>query len=232
MGRGRGDSSGLVTSAAMSSAKHRGADETLPSDSELAAVVAGGRGRRSLRHAAGRRTESLHAEDRRDRRPRRRRRLDPRTTGRRREDHGLRPRRVPRRGSRGVVLREAAERIGGDLVGRATRIEGEILTVLAEWRPDQRIVTNVESWAGVVLELVGLPRAMFTPRSRSVAPSAGPRTSWNSTPKARSWAPVPAASAPNYPRPARPDDDTDYTALMQSHPGAQPPAVFTGSMEP
>lgn len=72
---------------------------------------------------------------------------------------------------RGVVLREAAERIGGDLVQRAAGIEGEILGVLAEWRPDQRIVTNVEYWAGVVLELVGLPRSMFTPTfsvSRSI----------------------------------------------------------------
>ncbi len=72
---------------------------------------------------------------------------------------------------RGVVLRAAAERLGGDLVERAAGIEGEILAVLAEWKPDQRIVTNVEFWAGVVLELAGLPRAMFTPTfsvSRSI----------------------------------------------------------------
>ena len=76
---------------------------------------------------------------------------------------------------RGVVLREAAERLGGDLVVRAAGIEGEILAVLSEWRPDQRIVTNVEFWAGVVLELVGLPREMFTPTfsvSRSIGWSA------------------------------------------------------------
>ncbi|MFT7609922.1 MAG: citrate synthase [Candidatus Aldehydirespiratoraceae bacterium] len=72
---------------------------------------------------------------------------------------------------RGVVLREAAERLGGDLVERAAGIEQEILAVLAEWKPDQRIVTNVEFWAAVVLELAGLPRAMFTPTfsvSRSI----------------------------------------------------------------
>ncbi|NIR39261.1 MAG: citrate synthase [Actinobacteria bacterium] len=72
---------------------------------------------------------------------------------------------------RGVVLREAAEGLGGDLVARAAGIEQEILGVLAEWKPDQRIVTNVEFWASVVLELAGLPRAMFTPTfsvSRSV----------------------------------------------------------------
>lgn len=72
---------------------------------------------------------------------------------------------------RGVVLREAAERLGGELVDRAAGIEEEILAVLAEWKPDQRIVTNVEFWAGVVLELAALPRAMFTPTfsvSRSI----------------------------------------------------------------
>ena len=76
---------------------------------------------------------------------------------------------------RGVVLREAAERLGGDLVERAAGIEAEILVVLAEWKPDQRIVTNVEFWASVVLELAGLPRAMFTPTfsvSRSIGWSA------------------------------------------------------------
>lgn len=76
---------------------------------------------------------------------------------------------------RGVVLREAAERLGGELVERAAGIEQEILAVLAEWKPGQRIVTNVEFWAAVVLELAGLPRAMFTPTfsvSRSIGWSA------------------------------------------------------------
>ncbi len=76
---------------------------------------------------------------------------------------------------RGVVLREAAESMGGELVERAAQIEDAILDVLAEWKPDARIVTNVEYWASVVLELVGLPRAMFSPTfsvSRSIGWSA------------------------------------------------------------
>ncbi len=83
---------------------------------------------------------------------------------------------------RGVVLRAAAESLsttlgadGADLVRRAAGIEAEILAALAAWKPDQRIVTNVEFWAGVVLELAGLPRAMFTPTfsvSRSIGWSA------------------------------------------------------------
>lgn len=62
-----------------------------------------------------------------------------------------------------VVLREAAEGIGGELVERAAAIEERILDTLATWKPEHRIVTNVEFWAAVVLELAGVPRAMFTP---------------------------------------------------------------------
>ena len=76
---------------------------------------------------------------------------------------------------RGVVLRAAAESLGGELVDRAAAIESVVLRVLAEWRPDHRIVTNVEYWAAVVLELAGLPRDMFTPTfavSRTIGWSA------------------------------------------------------------
>ena len=72
---------------------------------------------------------------------------------------------------RGPVLREAAEALGGSLVARAAAIEQEILGVLERWRPDHRIVTNVEYWASVLLELARLPRTMFTPTfavSRSI----------------------------------------------------------------
>ena len=80
---------------------------------------------------------------------------------------------------RGVVLRAAAESLAAEdetgLIDRAIGIEQEILAVLAAWKPGQRIVTNVEFWASVVLELAGLPRAMFTPTfsvSRSIGWSA------------------------------------------------------------
>lgn len=64
---------------------------------------------------------------------------------------------------RGVVLREAAEDIGGDLAQKAVGIEREILAALAEWKPDQTIVTNVEYWAAVSLGLAGLAPELFTP---------------------------------------------------------------------
>lgn len=64
---------------------------------------------------------------------------------------------------RGIVLREAAEDIGGDLAKKAVGIEQEILAKLAEWKPDQTIVTNVEYWAAVALGIAGLPTELFTP---------------------------------------------------------------------
>ncbi|MEO0493373.1 MAG: citrate/2-methylcitrate synthase, partial [Actinomycetota bacterium] len=80
---------------------------------------------------------------------------------------------------RGIVLRAAAETMTAEdetgLIERAIGIEREILAVLAAWKPGQRIVTNVEFWASVVLELADLPRAMFTPTfsvSRSIGWSA------------------------------------------------------------
>lgn len=80
---------------------------------------------------------------------------------------------------RGIVLRAAAQTMAAEddtgLIERATGIEREVLAVLAAWKPSQRIVTNVEFWASIVLELAGLPRAMFTPTfsvSRSIGWSA------------------------------------------------------------
>lgn len=64
---------------------------------------------------------------------------------------------------RGIVLREAAEDIGGDLATAAVGIEREILAALAEWKPAQTIVTNVEYWAAVALGISGLPPELFTP---------------------------------------------------------------------
>jgi len=64
---------------------------------------------------------------------------------------------------RGIVLREAAEDIGGELAATAVDIEQAILATLAEWRPEQTIVTNVEYWAAVALGLAGLPSDLFTP---------------------------------------------------------------------
>ena len=64
---------------------------------------------------------------------------------------------------RSALLREVAGGLGGELVDRAVAVETEILTTLAELKPDRPLPSNVEFYAGVIMETVGLPRSMFTP---------------------------------------------------------------------
>jgi citrate synthase len=64
---------------------------------------------------------------------------------------------------RGALLRRVAEGIGGELVERAAAIERRIEQVLAEVKPGRDLRSNVEYWAGVVMELCGVPRRAFTP---------------------------------------------------------------------
>ena len=64
---------------------------------------------------------------------------------------------------RARVLRGIAQQIGGDLVDFAASTERMVVETLAELKPDRRLDVNVEFWAGVVMELAGLPRSLFTP---------------------------------------------------------------------
>jgi citrate synthase len=64
---------------------------------------------------------------------------------------------------RSALLREVAVDLGGELVERAVAVETEILVTLAELKPDRPLPSNVEFYAGVIMETVGLPRSMFTP---------------------------------------------------------------------
>jgi citrate synthase len=48
-------------------------------------------------------------------------------------------------------------------VAFATQVEARIVEILAELKPGREIYANVEFYAGVVMELCGLPRQMFTP---------------------------------------------------------------------
>ena len=64
---------------------------------------------------------------------------------------------------RSGLLREVAERLGGPLVEYAVAVEAEILVTLAELKPGRPLPSNVEFYAGVVMESAGLPRSMFTP---------------------------------------------------------------------
>jgi citrate synthase len=63
---------------------------------------------------------------------------------------------------RSVMLRTIAERSGGELVEFAKRVEVEVERTLDELKPGRQLHTNVEWFAAVVMELSGLPRALFT----------------------------------------------------------------------
>ncbi|RXS83560.1 citrate synthase/methylcitrate synthase [Streptomyces sp. TM32] len=64
---------------------------------------------------------------------------------------------------RSRMLRGVAEQFGGPLVDFAVQVEARVEALLAELKPGRELHTNVELYAGVVMELCGLPREMFTP---------------------------------------------------------------------
>lgn len=64
---------------------------------------------------------------------------------------------------RSRMLRELAQSFGGPRVGFAVEVERRVEAILAELKPGRELHTNVEFYAGVVMELCGLPREMFTP---------------------------------------------------------------------
>ncbi len=64
---------------------------------------------------------------------------------------------------RSHMLRGIAEQFGGPLVDLAVEVERRVEAILAELKPGRELHTNVEFYAGVVMELCGLPREMFTP---------------------------------------------------------------------
>ncbi|MFF1358276.1 citrate synthase/methylcitrate synthase [Streptomyces sp. NPDC058297] len=64
---------------------------------------------------------------------------------------------------RSRMLRGIAQRFGGPMVEFAIEVERHVESILAELKPGRELHTNVEFYAGVVMELCGLPRTMFTP---------------------------------------------------------------------
>ncbi|MFJ5559529.1 citrate synthase [Streptomyces sp. NPDC093250] len=64
---------------------------------------------------------------------------------------------------RSRLLREVAQRFGGPRVDFAVEVERHVEAILAELKPGRALRTNVEYYAGVVMELCGIPREMFTP---------------------------------------------------------------------
>ncbi|MDO9175357.1 MAG: citrate/2-methylcitrate synthase, partial [Actinomycetota bacterium] len=69
---------------------------------------------------------------------------------------------------RSVMLRGVARRIAGDessrqFVAFAEATEAGVIDVLDRLKPGRHIRTNVEFYAGVVMQLCGIPPEMFTP---------------------------------------------------------------------
>lgn len=64
---------------------------------------------------------------------------------------------------RSRMLRGIAQQFGGPMVEFAVEVERQVEAILAELKPGRELHTNVEFYAGVVMELCGLPREMFTP---------------------------------------------------------------------
>ncbi|MGW3155574.1 citrate synthase [Streptomyces sp. NPDC001089] len=64
---------------------------------------------------------------------------------------------------RSRMLRGIAQEFGGPLADFAVEVEHRVEAILAELNPGRALHTNVEFYAGVVMELCGLPREMFTP---------------------------------------------------------------------
>jgi citrate synthase len=64
---------------------------------------------------------------------------------------------------RSRLLREIALGLGGPRVDLAIAVEDRALSLLRELRPGHELYTNVEFYASVVLEAVGLPPELFTP---------------------------------------------------------------------
>jgi citrate synthase len=64
---------------------------------------------------------------------------------------------------RSLLLRGVAERLGGDMAEFATQVEKTVVAILEELKPGRHLYANVEFYAGVVMDKVGLPPELFTP---------------------------------------------------------------------
>jgi citrate synthase len=64
---------------------------------------------------------------------------------------------------RSVMLREVAEELDGDIVELAKFVEKRAVEILEEMKPGRALYPNVEFYAGIVLDMIGMPRALFTP---------------------------------------------------------------------
>jgi citrate synthase len=64
---------------------------------------------------------------------------------------------------RSALLKRVAQRFGGPRVELAVQVEERIPVLLEQYKPGRALHTNLEWYAGVVMEIVGLDRDLFTP---------------------------------------------------------------------
>jgi citrate synthase len=64
---------------------------------------------------------------------------------------------------RSLMLREVADQLGGEKMELARHIEATAIRVLDELKPGRKLYTNVEFYAGIVMDRSGIPRELFTP---------------------------------------------------------------------
>ena len=64
---------------------------------------------------------------------------------------------------RNVMLKEVAAELGSERLAFAAHVEETAERLLRERRPDHTLYANVEFYASIVLDAIGLPRALFTP---------------------------------------------------------------------
>jgi len=64
---------------------------------------------------------------------------------------------------RSALLLRIADELGADSLDLARHVERSAVAILQELKPGRSLYTNVEFYAGFVLDLVGLPSSLFTP---------------------------------------------------------------------
>jgi citrate synthase len=64
---------------------------------------------------------------------------------------------------RSVMLREVAEGLDGARVDLAKHVEKRAVAILEELKPGRALYPNVEFYAGIVMDMIGMPRTLFTP---------------------------------------------------------------------
>ncbi|HYN99134.1 MAG TPA: citrate synthase/methylcitrate synthase [Actinomycetota bacterium] len=64
---------------------------------------------------------------------------------------------------RSLMLRSIAEHLGGPRVAFAKYIESRVVEILKELKPGRQLYANVEYYASIVMETIGLPPQLFTP---------------------------------------------------------------------